>query len=106
MCHSRREFSKLVSYHILRDDHIEEISSIVDLELEADEVGQNSGRSSLRSDGRDLLARCWADDGETVRIKVRIEGCWPRGIAKGSLTGRCSVLEAQLSVHHFHINAR
>lgn len=80
----RREFSQLVTDHVFRNRHVNVRLAVVNLELEADKVGQDRGGTGLRPDGHNLLSGSGAHDGETICVKVRfeggsIEGCSRRG---------------------------
>ena len=52
--------------HLLGDDEIVVDLAVVDLELEADKVGQDGGGPGLRADRGNLLARLGALDREAI----------------------------------------
>lgn len=63
-----------MAHHVLGDDHIVVDLAIVDLELEAHEVGQDGCGSCLCSDGHNLLSRLWSDDWESGGMgSVRVD---------------------------------
>lgn len=57
--------------HILGDSDIVVDLAVVNLENQADKVGQDGGTACLRLDRRGTLAGLWADDGQTVYRVVR-----------------------------------
>lgn len=59
--------------HILSDSDIVVDLAVVDLENQADKVGQNGGTACLRLDRRGTLAGLWADDGQAVCRIVRAD---------------------------------
>lgn len=52
--------------HLLGDLDVDVVLAVVDLELEADEAGQDGGGARLRPDRSDSLACGRADYGEAV----------------------------------------
>jgi hypothetical protein len=55
-----------VSDHIFRDDHVVVHLSVVDLEFETDEAGEDGGGSGLCADGLNLLSWFRSNDGEAL----------------------------------------
>lgn len=60
--------------HLLSNGQINIILAVVDLELEADKVGQDGGGPGLGADGGDLLAGLGAHDGETILFRRQVGG--------------------------------
>lgn len=71
--HLRGKLSKFVTDHVLCYPHIGVDLAIVDLEDEADKVGQDGGTAGLRLDRRCALAQLWSHDWKAARI-VRASG--------------------------------
>jgi hypothetical protein len=64
----RCKLAQLVAHHVLRHRHLEVILSIVNFEVESDEVGQDGRGAGLRADGRDFVTGFLGpDNGETAR---------------------------------------
>ena len=64
----RCKLAQLVAHHVLRHRHLEVILSIVNFEVEPDEVGQDGRGAGLRTDGRDFVTGFLGpDNGETAR---------------------------------------
>jgi len=61
----RRKLSQLVSHHLLGDQDLQVVLAIVDLELQADEVGKDRGGARLRLDRGNPLAGLRPYNGET-----------------------------------------
>ncbi len=64
----RREFSKLMSNHIFRDQHIIIYLAIVDLKYKANKVGQNRGRTCLGLNWWYFLAWSGSLNRKTMRL--------------------------------------
>lgn len=58
--------------HILGDSDIVVDLAVVDLENQADKVGQDGGTACLGLDRGGTLAGLWADDGQSVCLVVRV----------------------------------
>lgn len=69
--YSRRELSKLVADHVLSDPDIVVNLAVVDLEDQADEVGQDGGTTGLCLDRRGALAVLGAHNGQSIILPVR-----------------------------------
>lgn len=66
--------------HILGDSDIVVDFAVVDLENQADKVGQDGGTASLCLDRRGTLAGLGTNDGQSVYLVVRTSS---RGVARG-----------------------
>jgi len=77
----RRELAELVAHHVFGNGHVMVGLSVVDLELEPHEVGQDGGRPRLCLDRDNPLAWHGADDGKTIGwlLGVRCVGARARG---------------------------
>lgn len=64
----RRKFSQLVPNHVLCYCDIIVLLAVVDLELQADKVGQDGGGACLRLDRGLSLASLCAHNGETLNV--------------------------------------
>jgi hypothetical protein len=64
--YARRELSKLVTDHIFGDSDIVVDFAVVDLEDQADKVGQDGGTACLCLDRRRTLAGLGSNDGQSV----------------------------------------
>jgi hypothetical protein len=88
-----------MAHHVLGDDHIVVDLAIVDLELEAHEVGQDGCGSCLCSDRHNLLSRLWSDNWESggmgsVRVGSSGMGKWISTMSQWEvlLTGQYAAL--------------
>lgn len=70
----RREFAKLVAHHLLGNGHVMVDLAIVHLELEANKVGQDGGRSRLSPDRRSFLSWLGPHDREPMQAMSRQSG--------------------------------
>lgn len=69
-----------MSDHIFCDSHVVVDLAIVYLEFETDKVGEDGGRSCLRSDGRNFLAWLGTDNWETSGDRMLVN--WELGVER------------------------
>ena len=67
-CDLRRKFSQFVPDHVLRDSYVLVGFSIVDLELEAHEVGEDGRRACLGLDRGYAFTVLWPDNREAWMV--------------------------------------